>query len=506
MGHSRATPTPQQSSDSQDIYNPQAFPDNSWLSGIFGAMDTGGQYGTAGAMGREGAVQSQLRAAYNLGNQAPQGNYNGSVFRNVGSGWVDGIYDSTRSANGSGMRYNAGGQQLNYNSPTFAESVGEMGAYRSNTNPTGMANRTMVEANYRANVDPVTGRGGVADVTTLANQRGMTNALTSHKGNSGGHWSYRLMGENPYSMPQQVGKGATDAGASGMRVPSATGGNQIDIVPRNTNASQITPLEMTPFDADGNPMASSRNVSSIKPMVADTSPDSPGQIKSGPGQNGRSSSVRYGALGGGLMSLGTDLYRMANGEDVSLGQVALDTGVGTAMGAGGALATDALIASGRGALGAGGIVGGVIEGGMSAYNNINAYRNGDISGSQAAANTIVDTGVGVGAGMAGAALGAAIGSIIPGAGTAVGAGLGFLGGMAGSYIAHALADKTGAANWAKEKLGAGIGWAADGISSVGSSIGSGLSSAAEWAGNGISNIGSGISNAASSAWDAVTSW
>ena len=492
MGYTRAQTPEQQTDQPTPGAGPQSMPDNSWLSQLLGAGRTGGQYGTAGAMGREGSVQAIHQQAYNLGAQAPRSDFNGDVYRNVGSRNAATMFEAQHGA-GWGGRYNASGQQLIYTSPSFAESVGETTAYN------GMNNRTMAQANYQTSVNPTTGQGGLADVTTLAQQRGMTNALTPHVGNKGPGLLYQLTGEHPYTMTQQVGKGATDAGAGAIRVPSATGGNQIDIIPRNNPANAITPELVTPFDAHGTQgstvRANTPGGPTINGMGADTSPHTQGRVPFEPNSRirpeavdpkagGRASSVRYGALGGGITALGTDLYRMAQGEDVGLGQVALDTGVGTAMGAGGALATDALIASGRGALGAGGIVGGVIEGGMSAYNNINAYRHGQISGSQATANTIVDTGVGVGAGMAGAAMGAAIGSIIPGAGTAVGAGLGFLGGMAGSYIAHALADKTGAAAYAKEKLGAGIGWAADGISSVGSSIASG----------------------AGKAWDTLTSW
>lgn len=496
---------PEQSSDS-----------GSWLDSLFGAAQTGGTYGTAGAMGREGSVQAMHQAAYNLGANAPRQNYNGSVWRNAGTNYASSMFDASHGA-GWGGRYNASGQQLIYTSPTQAMSIGEAGAYN------GMANRTMVEANYRTRYNPRTGQGGVANVTQAAAQiPGMTDALTPHVGKAGPGWLWNLAGEHPYSMTQQVGKGATDAGAGAVRVPSATGGEQIDIIPRNNRANAIRPRNITAYDAAGNAQptvrAGSRGAPTINGMGLDTSPNVVGPIEHGPGSTlrpvtakdptppGRASSVRYGALGGGITALGTDLYRMANGEDVGLGQVALDTGVGTAVGAGSALATDALIAAGRGATSAGGIVGGVIEGGMSLWNNGNAYANGEITGGQAVANTLVDTGVGVGAGMAGAAAGAALGSIIPGAGTLVGAGLGFLGGMAGSYLAHALADKTGAAGWAKEKLGAGLDWAGGAISDGASWVGNGLASAGSAAMDGISSAGSAIADGAGKAWDFVTSW
>lgn len=458
---------------------------NSWWNDLLGAIGFGSS-GTAGAAGREGAVQAQHQAAYDLGFQAEQAPFSGDVYRNVPSRFTATGLDANPGAAGGG-RYNASGSPLLYTSPSAAESIGEANAYN------GMANRTMITSEYNAPFDATTGRGGVADVVSLAAERNMTGALTPEVGGHGPGWLYNLTGEHPYSMTQQVGAGATDAGASGMRVPSATGGTQLDIIPRNTPQAALNPLEITPYDAHGNAGASAPAGGAVNPMAADTSTARPpgvlefepgSTLKPGENAPGRASSVRYGAIGGGAVALGTDLYRLANGEDISAGQVALDTGVGTAAGAGSALAFDALVASGRSAAGAGGIIGGVIEGGMSAYNNISAYNNGEIDGAHAVANTVVDTGVGVGAGMAGAAAGAAIGSIIPGAGTAVGAALGFVGGMAGSYLVHALAEHSGATDFAKEKLAAGLGWA----------------------GEGLSNVGSSIADGASGAWNALTGW
>jgi hypothetical protein len=78
---------------------------------------------------------------------------------------------------------------------------------------------------------------------------------------------------------------------------------------------------------------------------------------------------------------------------------------------------------------------------------------------------------------------------IPGAGTAVGAGLGFLGGMAGSYLVHALADNSGFTGWAKEGLGNALSGAEDTLGTV-------------W--HGIGTAENAISNTASSAWDWLT--
>lgn len=490
--------------------------DRSWLDRIADAIGFGDD-GVAGAAGRNAAVNQQMNAAYNLGYEAPQSSFSGDVYRNVNSSYASTMYDASHGATHGG-RYNPSGNQLIYTSPSMVESIGETSAYN------GMGGRTMVRSNYTAPFDPVTGTGGVADVTGLAQQRGMTGALTPEVGGSGPGLLHRITGEHPYTMTQQVGQGATDAGAGAIRAPSATGGNQLDIIPRNNNTGAITPLEMTPFDVDGNPGATTSARGQINPMAADGSPHTAGPVEFLPGDEirpggpSRAQSMRYGALGGGLMAFGTDMYRLSQGEDLSAGQVALDTGIGTAAGAGGAWAFDELLSRGASTAKAGGIIGGVVEGGMSLWNNGNAYANGEIEGSQAAANVVVDTGVGVGAGMAGAAAGAAIGSIIPGAGTAVGAALGFVGGMAGSYLVHALAEHSGFTDWAKEGLGDAFEWVGDGAgqlwdgaTELGGDIADGAGAlwngATEVGGNlleGAANLGGDIADGAGALWDGAT--
>nr|MDQ3323975.1 hypothetical protein [Acidobacteriota bacterium] len=73
-----------------------------------------------------------------------------------------------------------------------------------------------------------------------------------------------------------------------------------------------------------------------------------------------------------------------------------------------------------GRVGGAGVIGGVVSGAFSAYDQIGAYRRNEVSGSQAIGTVVGEASVGLGAGMAGAAFGAAVGSIIPGAGTIVG--------------------------------------------------------------------------------------
>lgn len=461
-------------------------PGNSFLGGL------------GGALGRESAVRRIHGIGYDTGFNAPKVPFSGDIFR--ATPYPDSGYNGSYGAAGGG-RYNAPGNQLLYTSPSWGESVAETNAYQ------GMKGRTMIRSQF--NTNPTTGvGGGLADVTPALQQRGMTNAVTQGKaGSSSRLWS--LLGEDPYSLPHNVGKGAIDSGASAMRVPSATGGNQINIVPKNTSPSQIRHLDVTPHDAHANPGATSR-ATSVQPMTTDPTSRTPSRlspqhtIKPGQPASGstaatpprtRSGSVRYGAAGGGLMGLGTGLYDYSQGN-ASLGDVATSTGVGTGGGAVTAAATDQLLRRGMSVTKAGGLVGGVIEGGMSTWDNAQAYRNGDISGGQATANVVVDTGVGVGAGMAGAAAGAAIGSIIPGAGTLVGAGLGFLGGMAASYVTNALAEHTGFKDWAKETLGAGFEWAGDKAGQAVDWAGEKAGQAREWVGEKATQVGGAIRNGA----------
>jgi F0F1-type ATP synthase membrane subunit b/b' len=88
-----------------------------------------------------------------------------------------------------------------------------------------------------------------------------------------------------------------------------------------------------------------------------------------------------------------------------------------------------------GRIGGAGVVGGLVSGGVAAYDQIGAYKRGEVTGSQAVGTVVGEAAVGVGAGMAGAAAGAAIGSIIPGLGTVVGGVVGFGVGVVAGWAA-----------------------------------------------------------------------
>lgn len=513
--------------------------------------------GVAGAQGRERFVRAQEARAHQAGRNAPQGDFNGTVHRTVPTSRWEGYANHLYSDIGGG-RYNAPGQRMIYTSPSAAESIGEMHAYG------GLNNQTRVEMNYSAQNDPATGRGGVADVSGNLGELGLTRgALTTEKGGGTNPFDFGwlpdraknflgaqvkrygpnplnlLTGESPYLHSRALGQGAQEAGASALRVPSATGGNQIDVLAANTDPHQLQYLRHTPHDAAGSPQptvvdpahavqhapgSGGRGV-----MPAGNAPHPAGHpglanpdfAQTSPGRTQRASGARYGAIGSGVMA-GFNNFR--DGE-VSASDVAGVAGH-TVLGAGSGLATDALergIANragqrlGQGVVGravpgaaAGGLISAVTSGAFSTWDNADAYRNGEVSASQATANVAVDTGVGLGAGLAGAAAGAAIGSVIPVAGTAVGAVVGFGAGMLGSYLASEAAHRSGASGWAKNKLGGALanyekplGRAWNGISQTTHAIGESVSNAGHAVADGANRLWTGAKNTAGNAYHAV---
>jgi hypothetical protein len=402
-------------------------------------------FGRAGAAGRENFVRAQEGQAYKAGQNAPQIDYNGTLHRTLPTSRWEGYVNHLFSDKGGG-RYNDPGMRLIYGSPSAAESIGEMHAYGS------MADQTRVEFNYNATVDPVTGRGGVADISNNLEKLGLTaEALTARKGKSGSDFWHKLTGEDPYLHSRAVGKGALDAGASALHAPSATGGNQIDIIPLNTDPTQLQYQQHTAYDANANPLPTVIDPAHVNQhagtgkgvMPLGNAPSPHGQDpNTSSGRTQRGGSARYGALAAGGMSA---IRNLMDGDlsAADVGDIGLNTGIGALSG----VANDALhprMGGGfRGGLKAGGVVDAVTSGLFSTWDNAGAYQRGDVSAGQATANVVVDTSVGIGSGLAGAAAGAAIGSVIPVAGTAVGAGLGFLAGTAGSWLAHKLADASG---------------------------------------------------------------
>lgn len=122
--------------------------------------------------------------------------------------------------------------------------------------------------------------------------------------------------------------------------------------------------------------------------------------------------------------------------------VAKDTGTAGALGYGTAFISNAVATTMSqsskqlvSSLGKSGVPAAVIAMGVSSYDAISSYAQGEITGSELAYD-LGENAAGVAGGMLGSALtGAAVGSVVPGAGTVVGFGVGLVGGMVGTAIA-----------------------------------------------------------------------
>jgi hypothetical protein len=471
--------------------------------------------GVAGAGGREQAVQKQMSRAYEAGRTAPQSAFDGTIQRSVSTKYESTALDATKA--NAPNRYKSSTERVIYTSPDTKSALAEAAAYNKSGHP--LADRSLVEMNYKA-TPGADGRGGVADLEAGLKSQGMSReSLTSPKGGDAPSLKYQITGEHPYTLGQQANKGALDAGASGVKAPSAVTGHQINILPANTQASQITPLSVTRYDAAGNP--SSAPASGIQPMVANDLPvkagalNKPAGLTEGPGvanegsnrdaaktlsqvaertANGqgktaiadyannasegrpRAGSGRYGAAGGVVTSLGSDVVSAVRDGKVDVAGSAMRAGEAGVLGYGAARATDALANRGMGMMKGGAVVTAAVESVRSGYSNYQAYQNGQISGSRAVANTAVDTGVAVGAGLAGMKAGAVVGTMIGGpAGTVVGAAVGFAAGTAVYLGTTWLANQSGAVQAAKDGLTSVIDGAGGALKSMGSGIADGAS-------------------------------
>jgi hypothetical protein len=328
---------------------------------------------------------------------------------------------------------------------------------------------------------------------------------------------HALTGEDPYLHSRALGRGASDAGASGIQVPSATGGNQVNIIPVNTDPSQVTYQQHIPYDASGNPTPAIIDPTRVNSMPGGYDPypighlvhADPDYAAHSSGRTQRAGSGRYGALAAGGMAA---VRNLMDGElsAADVGSIGFEAGVGGLSGMANDALTPRMGGGFRGGLKGGAIVDAVTSGLFSTWDNAGAYERGDIGAGQATANVVVDTGVGIGSGWAGAAAGAAIGSVIPVAGTAVGAGIGFLAGMAGSYLANELAHGSGFTDWAKEGLGGVLGNYDESLAGMWGGIAGARNSISETAGNAWSGVKEGAGNAwnnasetAGNAWSGV---
>ncbi len=434
-----------------------------------------------------------MQGAYQAGQVAPQAAFEGTVLRSVGQQWEAGALDHTKASPG---RYNAANERLIYTAPDMPSLLKEATPYQRPGMPA-LSERSVVSLDYRASPD-AHGRGGVADLAEGARRVGLPpGSLTQAKGPASPSWLHQLTGEHPYTLPQQAAKGAADAGASGLRAPSAEAGHQINIVARNTHPDQVRPASVLRYDAQGQ-AGTPQAASHIRPMPANDLPTQAGPLSkpaglkptltsaTQPGRhlgamnqspepqlrsdikslgrqwvNGasegypRAASTRYGAVGGALATLADAGVAVAKGQSISASKVGQNVASNAALGGGAAKAVD-LLAPRMGLVKAGGAVGGAIQASVSGYHNYQAYQAGQISGAKAVANTVVDTGTAVAAGAAGAAVGAAVGSVLPVAGTAAGAVVGFGVGMGVHYGIQAVDRATGMLDHAKSTLTTGL--------------------------------------------------
>lgn len=473
--------------------------------------------GVSAATGREGLVQALQARAYEAGRVAPQTSFDGTVLRAVPTAYERGALDHNFGGPG---RSNARGQGMIYTAPDAAGLLRENAVYaRPGEHP--LKDKSVVALRYTATPD-AEGRGGVADMAEGARRQHLPErALVEPKGGSKPGWLHQLTGEHPYTLPQQAGKGASDAGASALRAPAAVGGEQIDIVTRNTAPAQLAPQTVTRHDAQGNVISRGPAAGAINLMPGDVRPYTDGPLKKQAGGHPatdrlpdnsrrfaatdtpgrplaaanegleapaatragrmrqtltgategypRAASTRYGAVGGAAATLVDAGVRAARGETVRAGDVAQATAGNAALGGAAAKGVD-LLTPRLGLVKAGGAVGALVQAGVSGYGNAQAYRAGQITGSRAVANTVVDTGTAAAAGAAGAWVGAAVGSAVPVAGTAVGAVVGFGVGVGAHYAIGALDRATGVTQAAKDALASGLQSAHEGVSKAWNAI------------------------------------
>lgn len=140
------------------------------------------------------------------------------------------------------------------------------------------------------------------------------------------------------------------------------------------------------------------------------------------------------------------------------------------------------------------IVGGIVNGGFSAYDQIGAYQRGEVTGSQAVGTVVGEVGVGLAAGATGAAAGAAIGSIVPIAGTAVGAVVGFAVGVGVGMLTDAVLRYGGVDKMVAHGVTTAIDATGEFVGDVSDTVGGAVSDAAD----GLKDMASGAVNKLSS--------
>lgn len=275
-----------------------------------------------------------------------------------------------------------------------------------------------------------------------------------------------------------------------------TGMVQGETAHRCANCTQLSDgVRNLAGDSPGNYSTEQAARRNIQPDQVDTPPRGPYTTQD------LHSARRGGLIGGGLGFGISSLQAMADGR-ITAGEaqgIATDTGIAATTGALGEVienqvaraiaqpgttsVTGATARTVAGRFAGAGVAGAIISSGFSAFEQVNAFQRGDVSGSEAIGNVVGEAAVGASAGLAGAAAGAAIGSVIPLAGTVVGGVVGLGVGLVAGYLTdrglHAAGVNTAIASGVTTAIDAGADLIDD-VSSTLSNAGQSLASAFGW--------------------------
>ena len=430
--------------------------------------------GLAGAAGRDQYVGAQIAKAERAARVQPTTMFDGELYRALTARYTLDVADHTHSDPG---RYNALGQTAFYASPDLDAVKVEANNY------VGLKDRSVVRGTFQGEVLDLRATPGVA-ASALMQPYGLKGAKRDRLS--------KLTGEDAYTLPRALGDVARERNLSGVIAPANGTSVNYALFPDNPNRpatgpgrfeTGYRPIDYATYDATG-PIATGQfNVPHAS--VPDTKPNelSPlgltngvsngvkgyvGKLRIDADAHTRATGVRYGLAGALTVSLAEGVVA----GDIDVKKIAVDTALGAASAraettlahgleraftaapvppnvAGVTTALEANAAA-RAAIrpptlaagaGAAGVVGAVLAGGVTTWQDADAVRTHKMTAGQATADVAVQTGIGLGSAAAGAATGAAVGSVVPVVGTAAGALVGFGVGMATSYVAqhsHAL--------------------------------------------------------------------
>ena len=434
--------------------------------------------GLAGAAGRDQYVGAQIAKAEQAARTQPATAFDGEVYRSLNARFASAVADHSHSGPG---RYNAVGQSAFYATPTLGAVKAEAHNYEAvnGKSASGLEGKSVVRGTFQGEVLDLRATPGVSP-SALMQPHGYQGRMRDTLS--------RVTGEDAYTLPRALGDVARERNLSGVIAPANGTSVNYALFPDNPNRpttgpgrveSGYHPIDYTTFDATG-PIATGR-FNAPHANVADTRPNasSPLGVDLGGTPKGlqgyaelvgsdahahtRAAGERYGAAGALTVSLAEGVVAgHVDGKkiaaDTALGaasaraETSLAHGLERAFTAAPVPPNVAGVTSGleanaaaRAAIrpptlaagaGAAGVVGAVIAGGVTTWQDADAVKTHKMTAGQATADVAVQTGIGLGSGAAGAATGAAVGSVVPVAGTAVGAVVGFGVGMGAGYVAQ----------------------------------------------------------------------